>query len=174
MLKYQYLNQTQKMIVSLAVHIDCSVCASRFLSAISMRSRPYLTRQLSGHTIDTMLSACPLSMHSPSLSIEGHVPTSYCVSTGPSALLTPWHCKIPCALPCARDNSNYWRKNGSHVTWLLGIRPWNRLLHMYLQWFPCMFKVLLSLQGQVSHYSSVDVHVCHQLSVDAGVEPYLT
>ena len=87
MSKYQHLNQTQKMIVSLAVHIDCFACASRFLSAISARSRPYLRRQLSGHTIDTMLFACPLSIHSPSLCIKGHVPTSYCISTGPSALL---------------------------------------------------------------------------------------
>jgi len=85
------------MIVSLAVHIDCFACGSRFLSAILARSRPYLRRQLSGHTIDTLLFACPLWMHSPSLCIEGHVPTSYCISTDLSALLTPWHRKIPCA-----------------------------------------------------------------------------
>ena len=73
--------------MSLAVHINCFACASRFLSVIAACSRPYLRRQLSGHTIDTMLFACPLSMHSPSLCIKGHVPTSYCISTGPSTLL---------------------------------------------------------------------------------------
>ena len=77
------------MIVSLAIHIDCFACASRFLSAILARSRPYLRRQLSCHTIDTMLSACLLWLHAPSLCIEGHVPTSYCISTDLSALLTP-------------------------------------------------------------------------------------
>ena len=85
------------MIVSLAVHIDCFACASRFLSAILARSRPYLRRQLSGHTIDTVLFACPIWMHAPSLCIEGHVPTSYCISTDLSALSTPWGRKIPCA-----------------------------------------------------------------------------
>ena len=85
------------MKVSLAVHIDSFACASRFLSAILACSRPYLRRQLYGHTIDTMLFACPLWMHSHSLCIEGHVPTSYCISTDLSALLTPWHRKIPCA-----------------------------------------------------------------------------
>ena len=84
------------MIVSLAVHIDCFACASRFLSAILARSRPYLRRPLSGHTIDIMLFACPLWMHAPSLCIEGHVLTS-CISTDLSALLTLWHRKIPCA-----------------------------------------------------------------------------
>ena len=97
MSKYQHLNQTKKMIVSLAVHIDCFACASCFLSAILACSHPFLRRQLSGHTIDTMLFTCRLSMHSPSLCIEGHVPTSYCITTDPSALLTPWHSKIPCA-----------------------------------------------------------------------------
>ena len=89
MSKYQHLNQTKKMIVSLAVHIDCFACASCFLSAILACSHPFLRRQLSGHTIDTMLFTCRLSMHSPSLCIEGHVPTSYCITTDPSALLTP-------------------------------------------------------------------------------------
>ena len=50
-------------------------------------------RQECGHNIDTKLFACPLSMHSSSLCIEGHVPISYFISTGPSALLTPWHRK---------------------------------------------------------------------------------
>ena len=85
------------MIASLAVHIDCFACASRFLSVILACSRPYLRRQLSGHTIDTMLFACPFWMHLPSLYIEGHVPTSYCITTDLSTLLTPWHRKIPCA-----------------------------------------------------------------------------
>ena len=88
------------MIVSLAVHINCFACASRFLSAILVRSRPYLRRQLSCHTIDTMLFACPLWLHAPSLCIEGHLSSSYCISTDLSALLTPWHRKI---IPCARD-----------------------------------------------------------------------
>ena len=60
--------------VSLAVHIDCFACASRFLSAVSARSRPNLRCQLSSHTIDRMLFACLLLMHSLSLCIEGHVP----------------------------------------------------------------------------------------------------
>ena len=37
-----------------------------------------------------------------SLCIEVHVPT-YCISTGPSALLTPWHRKIPFAWDDSRD-----------------------------------------------------------------------
>ena len=92
------------MIVSPAIHIGYFACAFNILSAISARSRPYLRlrRQLSGYTIDTVLFACPLSMHSPSLRIEGHVPTSYCIRTGPSALLTPPHRKIR----CARDDSH--------------------------------------------------------------------
>ena len=75
------------------IQFNCIACASRFLITISARSRPYLRHQLCGHTIDTMLFACPLSMHSSSLCIKGHVPTSYCISTGPSALLTSWHRK---------------------------------------------------------------------------------
>ena len=85
------------MIVSLTFHIDCFACASSFFSVILARSRPYLSRQLSGHIIDTMLFACPLWMHSPRLCIKGHVPTSYCIRTDLSVLLTPWHRKIPCA-----------------------------------------------------------------------------
>ena len=54
------IQKSPSLIVSLAVHIDCFACASRFLSAILARSRPYLRRQLSCHTIDTLLFACPL------------------------------------------------------------------------------------------------------------------
>ena len=39
------------------------VCQYLSISATLARSRPYLRRQLSGHTNDTMLFACPLYMH---------------------------------------------------------------------------------------------------------------
>ena len=82
------------------LNFDCFTYASRSLSAISARSRPYLRRQLCGPTIDTMLFTCLLSMHSSSLSIEGHVHFLF-YKHWPSTLLTRWHHKIP----CARDDS---------------------------------------------------------------------
>ena len=82
------------------ITFDCFTYASRSLSAISARSRPYLRRQLCGPTIDTMLFTCLLSMHSSSLSIEGHVHFLF-YKHWPSTLLTRWHHKIP----CARDDS---------------------------------------------------------------------
>ena len=72
-----------------STQFDCFACTSCFLSAISACSHPFSRLQECGHHIDKMLFACPLSMHSSSLCIEGHVPTSNCISTGPSALLTP-------------------------------------------------------------------------------------
>ena len=59
-------------------------------------SAPSPIPQLYGHTIDTMLFACPLWMHATSLCIEGHVPTSYCIRT----TFPPFRLhdrKIPCA-----------------------------------------------------------------------------
>ena len=46
-----------------STQFNCLACDSRFSSAISARSQPYLRRQLSGHTTDTMLFVCPLSVH---------------------------------------------------------------------------------------------------------------
>ena len=46
------------------------------------------------------------SMHPANLCIEGYIPTSCWISTGPSALLTPWQHKIP----CAQDDSQDWLK----------------------------------------------------------------
>ena len=53
-----------------------------------------------------------------SLCIEVHVPTSYCISTGPSTLLTPWHHKIP----FARDDSQDQLSGVVHCCYLTYLR----------------------------------------------------